>query len=229
MISEEKKKVKGIIGDMQIDILTTLPLMFSGPLTESILKRAQDKKLVEIRVHDLRRWTKDKHKTTDDHPYGGGPGMVMMIEPIDQGLQTLKAKKGTANECIILTSAKGGVFTQQIAQTWSTSLQRLVIICGHYEGVDERVAQHLVDQEVRIGNYVLTGGELPAMVMIDSIVRLIPGVLGDNESVKDESHTTPGYMEYPQYTRPENYNGWEVPKVLLGGNHKTIEEWRKIT
>ncbi|MBI5151239.1 MAG: tRNA (guanosine(37)-N1)-methyltransferase TrmD [Candidatus Pacebacteria bacterium] len=212
---------------MQIDILTTLPSMFTGPLTESMMKRAQDKKLAEIRIHDLRQWTQDKHRSTDDHPYGGGPGMVMMIEPIDKALQSFKAKKGTKQELIILTSAKGNVYTQQTAQTWSTSIKRLVIICGHYEGVDERVAQYLVDQEVRIGNYVLTGGELPAMVMIDSIVRLIPGVLGDHESVKNESHTILGYLEYPQYTRPENYNGWEVPQVLLGGNHKAIEDWRK--
>lgn len=153
--------------------------------------------------------------------------MVMMIEPLYKALQELHAKKGTAKQRIILTSAKGTLFTQQVAQTWSADIDRLVIICGHYEGVDERVAQNLVDEEVRIGNFVVTGGELPAAVMVDAVVRLLPGALGDDTSTRDESHNTPGYMEYPQYTRPENFQGWTVPNVLLGGNHKDISEWRK--
>lgn len=212
---------------MRIDIITTLPAMFVGPLSESILKRAQDKNIVQIKVHDLRQWSTDKHRSTDDHPYGGGPGMVMMVEPIDMALKVLGAKRGTPKQKIILTSAKGSLFTQQIAQSWSKELDRIVIICGHYEGVDERVALNLVDEELRIGNYVLTGGELASMVMTDAVVRLFPGVLGDDESSINESHTTPGYLEYPQYTRPENYNSWEVPKVLVQGNHKAIEDWRK--
>lgn len=201
--------------------------MLTGPLTESILKRAQDNNLVKIVVHDLRQWTTDKHRTTDDHPYGGGPGMVMMIEPIDKALQAIGAKKGTPKQKIILTSAKGKRFTQQIAQSYSVDLERIVFICGHYEGVDERVALHLVDEELRIGDFVLTGGELAAAVMTDAIVRLLPGALGDNESIQDESHVEPGYLEYPQFTRPETYNTWDVPQILLEGNHKLIHEWRK--
>ena len=197
---------------MQIDILTTLPSMFTGPLTESILARAQKKGLVSVAVHDLRQWTTDAHKTTDDRPYGGGPGMVMMIEPIDTALKALKAKKGMPGELIILTSAKGELYTQSTAQAY-VQYKRLVFICGHYEGVDERVAQLLVDKEV--------------MVMVDSIVRLLPGALGDDESTKEESHSSPGYFEYPQYTRPEEYKGMNVPEVLLSGNHKNILAWRK--
>ncbi len=212
---------------MQIDVITTLPSMFVGPLNESILKRAQDRNIVQIKVHDLRQWTSDKHRSTDDHPYGGGPGMIMMVEPIDLALKALNAKKGTPKQKIILTSAKGLLFTQQVAQHWSSELDRIVFICGHYEGVDERVALNLADEEMRIGDYVLTGGELASMVMTDAVVRLLPGVLGDDESSINESHKTPGYVEYPQFTRPENYKSWEVPKVLLGGNHKAIENWRK--
>lgn len=212
---------------MTIDILTTLPALVTGPLTESILKRAQEKGIVAINIHDLRHWTSDKHRTTDDHPYGGGPGMVMMVEPIDLALQALHAKKGTPRELIVVTSAKGALFTQHTAQQWSTQLERLVFICGHYEGIDERVVRYLADQEVRIGNFVLTGGELAAAVMIDAVVRLLPGVLGDDESSKDESFSSEHTLEYPQYTRPESYNGWEVPKVLLQGNHKLIEGWKK--
>jgi tRNA (guanine37-N1)-methyltransferase len=212
---------------MQIDILTTFPSMFSGFFGESIIKRAQEKGAIQIKIHDLRNWTKDKHRSTDDRPYGGGPGALMMIEPIDLALMEIGAKKGTAGEKIILTSAKGAPFVQKTAQDWSKALKRLIIICGHYEGVDERVALHLVDEEVRIGNYVLTGGELPAAVMVDAVVRLLPRVLGDDTSSVVESHSEKGYFEYPQFTRPENYKGWEVPRVLLNGNHKEIEEWRK--
>ena len=212
---------------MLIDVITTLPAMFTGPFSESILKRAQDRNIVQIKIHDLRQWTTDKHRSTDDHPYGGGPGMIMMIEPIDVSLKALGAKKGTPKQKIILTSAKGTLFTQQVAQHWSKELDRIVFICGHYEGVDERVALNVIDEELRVGDYVLTGGELASMVMTDAVVRLLPGVLGDDESSINESHKTSGYFEYPQYTRPENYKSWEVPKVLLGGNHKAIENWRE--
>lgn len=211
---------------MQIDILTTLPQMLVGPLSESILARAQKNGLVEIKIHNLRDWATDSHRTTDDHPYGGGPGMVMMVEPIDAALTALGAKKDTPNEKIILTSAKGSLFRQQTAVSWS-AVKRLVIICGHYEGVDERVAQYLVDEEVRLGDFVLTGGELAASVMVDAVVRLLPGVLGEADSLKTESHNTAGYLEHPQYTRPDNYKDMTVPKVLLEGNHKAIEQWKK--
>ena len=153
--------------------------------------------------------------------------MVMMVEPINLALQALKAKKGTPKDLIVVTSAKGALFTQQIAQQWSTQLERIIFICGHYEGIDERVAQYLADQEIRIGNFVLTGGELAAVVMTDAVARLLPGVLGDDESSKDESFSFEYTLEYPQYTRPENYSGWEVPKVLLQGNHKLIEGWKR--
>lgn len=211
---------------MELHFLTTFPEMLTHTLKESILGRASEKGLVKFFAHDLRTWTHDSHRTTDDHPYGGGPGMVMRIEPIAEALQELGFQKGKKHEHIILTSAKGYLFTQQIAQRWSKDAHRLMFICGHYEGVDERVAEHLVDQEIRIGNYVLTGGELPALVMADSVSRLLPGVLGKEASLTDESHTTPGFLEYPHYTRPAKFNGWTVPKVLQQGNHAEIMKWR---
>ncbi|HZZ99012.1 MAG TPA: tRNA (guanosine(37)-N1)-methyltransferase TrmD [Candidatus Saccharimonadia bacterium] len=211
---------------MRIDVLTTLPDMLKGPLGQSILARAQSAGIVEIKLHNLRDWATDPHRSTDDHPYGGGPGMVMMIEPIDAALKALGAKKGTEGEMIVLTSAKGELFTQQTAVKWK-KLKRLIVICGHYEGVDERVAENLVDTEIRIGDFVLTGGELPAAVMIDAVVRLLPGVLGEAESLTNESHNEPGYLEHPQYTRPENFNGQRVPNTLIEGNHKLIQQWKK--
>lgn len=211
---------------LNIDILTTFPHIFDSPFSESIVKRAQVQGNTLIRVHDLRNWTGDTHKTTDDRPYGGGQGMVMMVEPIDRALKDLHAEKGTPGQKILLTSAKGRLYTQTYAKSLS-KLKRMVLICGHYEGVDERVAEHLVDEEVRIGNYVLTGGEVASIVLVDSIVRLIPGVLGNEESTSEESHNTEGWLEYPQYTRPETYKGWNVPKPLLSGNHKDISRWRE--
>lgn len=211
---------------MRIDILTIFPEMFSGPFAESILRRAQDKLLVEIKVHDLRDWATDKHKSVDDRPYGGGAGMVMKVDVIDWALEDLKLKVKSEKCKVILMSAKGKSYTQQIAQEYK-ELDQLIIIAGHYEGVDERVAENLVDEEIRIGDFVLTGGELPAMVIVDSVVRLLPGVLGNEDSAVYESHSEPGYLEHPQYTRPEEYKGWRVPEVLLGGNHAVIENWRK--
>ena len=211
---------------MNIDILTIFPPMFSGPFTESIIKRAQEKQLVSIRLHDLRQWTSDTHHTVDDRPYGGGPGMVMLIEPIDKALTELKSQYQNLKTHVILTSAKGATFTQQKAHSLSQH-QHLIFIAGHYEGIDQRVADHLVDEELSIGDYVLTGGELPTMVMVDSIVRLLPGVLGDDQSIIEESHSNPGLLEYPHYTRPENYKGWSVPPVLLSGNHAVIQKWRQ--
>ena len=213
---------------MELHFLTTFPEMLTHTLKESILGRATEKQLVHFFAHDLRTWTHDSHRTTDDHPYGGGPGMVLRIEPIAEALQALNFQKGTPREQIILTSAKGALFSQQTAQAWSKEADRLLFICGHYEGVDERVAEFLVDQEIRIGNYVLTGGELPALVMADAVCRLIPGVLGKEASLADESHTTPGFLEYPHYTRPASFHGWDVPQVLQQGNHAEIIKWRAL-
>lgn len=210
---------------MRIDILTLFPSMFKGPFDESILKRAQEKGLVEVKIHNLREWAKDKHKTVDERPYGGGTGMILMVEPIYQALQELKAEAKRQKTKVILLSPQGKVFNQRKAQELA-ELDRLIFISGHYEGVDERVREHLVDEEISIGDYVLTGGELPVMVLVDSIVRLIPGVLEKPEATKFESFNQ-GLLEYPQYTRPENFRGLKVPKILLSGNHKKIEEWRE--
>lgn len=196
--------------------------MFDGLFNESILHRAQDKSLVEIKIHDLRKWGLDDRRTVDDRPYGGGPGMIMRVDVIDAALQELK----TDNSQVILLDATGITFDQKKAKELS-KLEHLILIAGHYEGVDHRVHEYLVDEVISIGDYVLTGGELPAMVIIDSIVRLIPGVVGKEASIVEESHSKPGYIEYPQYTRPEEYKGWCVPKVLLSGNHKKIDIWRK--
>ena len=210
---------------MRIDILTIFPEMFSGPFEESMVKRAREDGKVEIKIHNLRDWSEDKHKSVDDRPYGGGAGMVMRVDIIDRALGDLKLKMKNEKCKVVLMSAKGKKYTQQDAKAY-TQLEQLILIAGHYEGVDERVAKFLVDEELRIGDYVLTGGELPAMVVVDSVVRLLPGVLGNEKSVKEESNSEPGYLEYPQYTRPEEYKGWKVPEVLLGGNHAEIEKWR---
>ena len=207
---------------MKIDILTLFPKMFEGPFNESIIKRAQDKSLIEIMIHDLRKWGLDDRRTVDDRPYGGGPGMIMRVEVVDSALKELKTK----NSKVILLDATGERFTQQKTVELS-KLEHLILIAGHYEGVDHRVHEHLVDEVISIGDYVLTGGEIPAMVIIDSIVRLIPGVVGKEASIVEESHSQPGYLEYPQYTRPEKYKKWNVPEVLLSGNHKKIKNWRQ--
>ncbi len=207
---------------MKIDILTLFPKMFESPFAESIIKRARDKKIVEINIHDLRKWGLDDRRTVDDRPYGGGPGMIMRVDVIDKALEELK----TSNSKTILLDAGGEKFNQEKSRNLS-KLPHLILIAGHYEGVDHRIHEHLVDEVISIGDYVLTGGELPAMVLTDSIVRLIPGVVGKEESIVEESHSKPGYIEYPQYTRPEKYKGWSVPKILLSGNHKEIFGWRK--
>ena len=211
---------------MIINFLTIFPDYFSNVLSSSILKRAKEKKVVDYQIINLRDFAQDKHQTTDDRPFGGGPGMVMMIEPIDLALKSLKQRKGGDNKKIILTSAKGVLFNQQKAENWS-ELDELTIICGHYEGVDERVAQYLVDEEVRIGNYVLTGGEPAAAVMSDAVVRLLPGVLGNDQSNVDESHSKPGLAGENQYTRPAKYKNWDVPEVLLSGDPKKINAYKK--
>lgn len=206
---------------MKINIVTIFPRMFRGPFDESIIKRAQEKELVKINIHDLRRWAKDKHRTVDDRPYGGGPGMVMRVDILDRAISKLKTKSAK----IILLTPQGKPFKQQQA-TELSKLDHLILIAGHYEGVDERVREHLVDEEVSIGDYVLTGGELPAMVVVDAVVRLIPGVLGKEASLEDESFNK-ALLEYPQYTRPEKHRANKVPEVLMSGNHAEIEKWRK--
>ncbi len=210
---------------MTITLLTLFPEFFVSPLQESILKRAQQKGLVEYKIVNIRDFAQDKHKVTDDRPFGGGPGMVMKVEPIALALESIGVSKGQANSRIILTSAKGSLFAQQTAVEYS-NVEHLVIICGHYEGVDERVAENLIDEEVRIGNYVLTGGEPASVVMIDAVTRLLPGVLGNEASPVNESHSVSGKLGHPQYTRPEEFRGWKVPEILLGGHHAEIEKWR---
>lgn len=207
---------------MKIDIVTIFPGMFEGPLTESIVKRAVEDKKVEIKTHDLRKWSEDKHKTVDSPPYGGGAGMVMRVDVIDRAVKELRGE----NSKVILLDTKGKIYNQKKAEKLSTE-EHLIFLAGHYEGVDHRVHDHIADEVISIGEYVLTGGELPVMVVVDSVVRLIPGVLGNPESLAEESYSEPGKREYAQYTRPEDYNGWKVPEVLLGGHHKKISEWRK--
>ncbi len=205
---------------MKIDILTLFPKMFKGFLSESLLFRAQKKKLAKIKIWDLRKFTTDKHRTVDDSPYGGGPGMVMKVDVVAKALSKLKNKDSKT----ILLTPQGEKFDQKLAKKLS-SKKHLILICGHYEGYDERIRQ-LIDLEISIGDYILTGGEIPAQVVIDTVVRLIPGVVGKKESLKEESFTQ-RLLEYPQYTRPENYKGTKVPEVLLSGNHQKISQWRR--
>lgn len=211
---------------MTIHILTLFPDFFTSGLQTSILKRAADKSLVEFEIINLRNYTSDERQTADDRPFGGGAGMVMKVEPIALALDALSQKFGRAKLHVVLTSAKGRLFKQELAGEYA-QVEHLVVICGHYEGVDERVAEHLIDEEVRIGDYVLTGGEPAALVMIDAITRLVPGVLGNEESNVNESHSETGTGGYPTYTRPEEFRGWKVPEVLLSGDHSRIEAWRE--
>jgi len=207
---------------MKIDIVTIFPEMFVGPFGESIVKRAIDQKRVDIKIHDLREWTEDKHRSVDAPPYGGGAGMVMRVDVIDKAVSSLRSKETK----VILLDTKGKIYNQGEAVKMSKE-KHLILIAGHYEGIDHRVHEEIADEVYSIGEYVLTGGELPVMVVVDSIVRLIPGVLGNPESLSEESYSEPGKREYPQYTRPSEYKGWKVPEVLLEGNHAEIEKWRK--
>jgi tRNA (guanine37-N1)-methyltransferase len=207
---------------VHIDVLTLFPEMFEGIFDLGIMKRAIDQRLVSIGLHNIRDYTHDKHHTADDSPYGGGAGMVLKPEPIFEAVEAIDKKEGTP---IILLSPQGRLFTQDVAQELAGHSQ-LVLICGHYEGVDERVREHLASDEISIGDYVLSGGELAAMVVIDSVFRLVPGVLGSEASPLDDSHVG-GLLEYPQYTRPPQYRGWPVPEVLLSGNHAQIKSWRR--
>lgn len=229
---------------MKIDILTLFPGMFKGPFEESILKRAQEKGLVKIKIHNLRSWAHDKHKTVDDKPYGGGAGMVLRVDVVDKALKEIlrqaqddkvdlislstssNSKIVNRKSKIILLSPQGKVFNQKKAREL-VKVDHLILVAGHYEGFDERIRENLIDDEISMGDYVLTGGELPAMVIVDTIIRLIPGVLGKEESLIGETHSKPGIKKYPVYTRPEEYKGWKVPEILLSGNHAEIEKWRK--
>jgi len=233
---------------MKIDIVTIFPSMFAGPFDTSMLKKAKDQAAVEINIHDLRRWSSDKHKTVDDRPFGGGLGMVLKVEPIYKALielnpkleirntkQNLKSKSQKVKT--ILLSPTGVTYNQSKAVELS-GFEHLIFICGHYEGVDQRVADYLVDESISIGDYILTGGEIPTMAVVDSVVRLLPGVL-EEEAVSKESFSPTHnlqpttynlqlttYLDYPVYTRPNEFNGWKVPEVLQSGNHKEIESWR---
>ena len=209
---------------MRVDIITIFPGMFSAVLDESIIKRAQAKGKVKILVHDLRRYSLDKHRKVDDRPFGGGSGMLMQAEPIFRAVESIKKKLKTKAK-VVLLCPQGDQFTQLRAKELS-KCKNLIVICGHYEGIDERVREHLVDFEISIGDYVLTGGELPAMVLIDSVVRLIPGVLGDKNSLNFESFEG-NLLEYPQYSRPATFRRWSVPKILVSGAHEKIAVWRK--
>lgn len=206
---------------LKIQILTIFPGICAGVLGESMLKRAREKGLADLEAVDLRAWATGKHRTTDDAPYGGGPGMVMKIEPIHRALQDLRGE-GTR---VVMMSPQGRKFDQSVAEAYARE-KHVIVICGHYEGVDQRVADHLVDEEISIGDYVLTNGALAALVFTDAIVRLLPGVLGDAESAVQESFST-GLLDHPHYTRPEVYEGWKVPDILLSGNHAAIAKWRR--
>lgn len=214
---------------MTFDIITLFPEMFKGPFDESIVHRAQGKGLVKINLHDLRKWAVDKRGSVDDRPYGGGAGMLLRIEPVFNALKEIPRHSGLSR--ILLMDPRGKKFDQKMAREFA-NLDQLIIICGHYEGVDERVREHLVDEAVSIGDYVLTGGEIPAMVITDAVTRLLPDVLAKSEATEIESFSNPypltpnRYLEYPQYTRPEDFKGWKVPEVLLDGNHAEIKKWR---
>jgi len=214
---------------MRIDVLTIFPQMFDVPFSFGIFKRAIDQDLVSINVHNIRDYTHDKHHTVDDYPHGGGPGMVLKPEPVFEAVAAVKAQlpdeSGTAQLPIILLTPQGRLFNQQIAMELS-KYRHLIMICGRYEGIDERVVEHLVTDEISIGDYVLTGGELPALVVIDTVIRLLPGVLGSEDSVQEDSHAN-GLLEYPQYTRPAVFRDWPVPEILLSGNHAQIARWRR--
>jgi tRNA (guanine37-N1)-methyltransferase len=206
---------------MKIDVLTLFPAMFAGPLDESIIKRARTKGFLELKIHDLRDWTHDRHRTVDDRPFGGGPGMLMKPEPLFEAVDSLRREKTR----VILFSPSGRKFDQSIARELAQQ-EDLLLITGHYEGFDERVREALVDDALSVGDYVLTNGALPAMIVVDAVTRLLPGVLGDDESSLDESFSH-GLLEYPQYTRPAEFRGMKVPEILLSGNHAEIEKWRR--
>ena len=208
---------------MQFEVFTLLPEVFPSYLESSILQRAQQRGLLDVRLHNIRDWARDKHHTTDDMPYGGGGGMVMKPEPVFDAVESILGP--SADMPVILLSPQGRVFNHAVARELS-AYERLALICGRYEGFDERIRQHLVTDEISIGDYVLTGGELPALILIDALTRLLPGVLGDPEGAEDDSHAN-GLLEYPHYTRPPEFRGWSVPDILVSGDHAKIETWRR--
>jgi tRNA (guanine37-N1)-methyltransferase len=210
---------------MRIDILTLFPEICRAPLSASMMKRAQENGALELEIHNLRDWTTDKHHVVDDAPFGGGQGMVMKPEPIFSAVEDLKSRIENRESKIVLMSPAGRRLDQQVATELSREAH-LIIICGHYEGVDHRVIEHLVDQEISIGDYVLTNGAIAAVVLVDAVVRLLPGVLGDEQSAADDSFSA-GLLEGPQYTRPSEFRGWKVPDILLSGNHGEIAKWRE--
>lgn len=214
---------------MQFEVFTLLPEVFPPYLESSILQRAQQRGLVDVRVHNIRDYTHDKHHTTDDTPYGGGGGMVMKPEPVFEAVESVlgldPGRLQPPGIPVILLDPQGRVFNQRVAEELSR-YERIALLCGRYEGVDERIREHLVTDEISIGDYVLTGGELPALILIDAVSRLIPGVLGDPTGAEDDSHSM-GLLEYPHYTKPSEYRGWKVPEVLLSGDHAKIEKWRR--
>ncbi|MFA5367155.1 MAG: tRNA (guanosine(37)-N1)-methyltransferase TrmD [Dehalococcoidia bacterium] len=207
---------------MHIHILTLFPNMFTGPFNESIIKRAVERGLVEISIHNIRDYTSDKHHVVDDYSYGGGPGMVLKPEPIFEAVEVVRGERDVP---VILLTPQGRLFDQRKAADVA-AYEEVILLCGHYEGVDERVREHLAADEISIGDYVLSGGELAAMVVADAVVRQIPGVLGSDESAGEDSYAT-GLLEYPQYTRPQDFRGWEVPEILLSGNHAEVARWRR--
>ncbi len=206
---------------MKIDVLTLFPGMFSGPLDESIVKRAREAGLLTLGIHNLRDWTHDKHKTVDDRPFGGGPGMLLKPEPIFEAVEQLAGEKTK----VVLLCPQGRRFDQSVARELA-KVEHLLLICGSYEGFDERIREALADDELSIGDFVLTNGALPAMVIVDAVTRLLPGVLGDDDSARDESFSD-GMLEYPHYTRPAEFRGMKIPDVLLSGNHAEIAKWRE--
>lgn len=210
---------------MRIEVITTFPGIIEAATSESIIGRARQKGIVDISAVNLRDFTEDKHRTTDDTPYGGGPGMVMKAEPLFKAVESLTARRAAERTRVLLMTPQGRRFGQKMAEELAGE-SHLIFVCGRYEGVDERIREHLVTDEVSIGDYIVTGGELPALVIIDAVARLLPGVLGDETSSESESYSS-GLLEYPQYTRPAIFRGWQVPKVLLSGNHAEIEKWRR--
>ncbi|MCX6884495.1 MAG: tRNA (guanosine(37)-N1)-methyltransferase TrmD [Verrucomicrobiota bacterium] len=205
---------------MKVDVITLFPGMFAGPLDESIIKRARDNGILNLQLHNLRDYAHDRHKTVDDRPFGGGPGMLLKPEPIFEAVEAVASEKTR----VILVSPSGRPFNQSVARELATE-EHLVMVSGHYEGFDERIREQLADDELSIGDYVLTNGALPVMVIIDAVVRLLPGVLGDDDSSRDESFSG-DLLEYPQYTRPAEFRTWQVPEVLVSGNHALIAKWR---
>lgn len=210
---------------MNFDILTIFPEFFNGPFQHGVVARAVSNGLLAIHVHDLRDWTYDRHRTVDDRPFGGGEGMLLKPQPLFEAVEAIWPDRGPEDR-ILLTSAQGARFTQEAARRLS-GYRRVLIICGRYEGVDERVAENLADEELSIGDFVLSGGELAAAVVVDCVARLLPGVLGNEDSTVHESFSDPGLLDCPQYTRPADFRGWKVPEVLIGGNHEAIRKWRR--